>query len=168
MYLFRKDKVMKLIPTSVNPVTITLYRGVPFDNNYEEHTFLSNFKMYKTGETPVDVGHNKEDFLDVKVGVGLGHYAFPRTTKSGTFNFAFGNGLVTSVVMELTDDEINSNYMKVVSGTDVYYYFITGVTQKNECTYLLNLELDVFMTFGDSLLWDNYQDNMPKPIMVSP
>lgn len=152
---------MKLIPTSIQPVTITLYRGIPFDNNYSEHTFLSNKFILRAGigGVPHNVGSGKESFINIK---NNGKYIYPRTTKSGTFNFAFGNGLVTSVVMELTGNEINSNYMKVVSGEDVYYYFITGITQKNEVTYLLNLELDVIMTYTDEFL-----DNMnSKPVMV--
>ena len=147
---------MKLIPTSVNPVTITLYRGVPFDNSYREHTLISPRFRYAGSR----IGSNvNEAFLNLKED---GDYFFPRTTKTGTYNFAFGNGLVTSVVMELTDNEINSNYMKVTSGTDNYYYFITGITQRNEITYLLNLELDVIETYGEVFL-NNIEDN---PVMV--
>lgn len=155
---------MKLIPTTINPVSITLYRGIPFDNNYSEHTLLSNqFKFHGiTGgaDNPTNIGQDKENFINMKNNDN--EYIYPRITKSGTFNFAFGNGLVTSVVMELTGDEINSNYMKVVSGNDVYYYFITGIIQKNEVTYLLNLELDVFMTYSEEFL-TNIKD---KPVMV--
>lgn len=152
---------MKLVPTSISPVTITLYRGIPFDNNYEEHTLLSNkfkFKAY-SDSTPTNIGNDKEAFINM---MKNGSYVYPRTTKSGTYNFAFGNGLVTSVVMELTGNEINSNYMKVVSNGDSYYYFITGITQKNEVTYLLNLELDVVMTYSEEFL-TNIEH---KPVMV--
>lgn len=156
---------MRLIPTSTLPVTITLYRGVPFSNKYEEHSLMSTKFVYKNNNTAVgvSVGHNKEDLLNI---VYNSQYKYPRTTKTGTYNFAYGNGLVTSVVMELTGDEINSNYMKVVptnvSLEGTYYYFITGIIQKNETTYLLNLELDVFMTYGDEFL-TNIAD---KPVMV--
>ena len=151
---------MKLIPTTINPVTITLYRGVPFDNNYKEHTLLSQqFKLYYS-ETSHNVGSDKEAFINMKD--TQNNYIYPRTTKTDTFNFAFGNGLVTSVVMELTGDEINSNYMKVVSGSDSYYYFITGIIQKNELTYLLNLELDVFMTYSEEFL----TNIKSKPVQV--
>ncbi len=147
---------MKLVPTSISPVTITLYRGIPFDNNYEEHTLLSNkfkFKAY-SDSTPTNIGNDKEAFINM---IKDGSYVYPRTTKSGTYNFAFGNGLVTSVVMELTGNEINSNYMKVVASdglgnSETYYYFITGIIQKNEVTYLLSLELDVLMTYTDEML----------------
>ena len=158
---------MKLIPTSTQPVTITLYRGVPFDNKYEEHTLLDTrftFEPYPHS-TVTNIGHSKEDFLNMMRQVGSRPlYVFPRTTKTDTFNFAYGNGIVTSVVMELTQDEINANYMKVTTATsgDNYYYFITGITQKNETTYLLNLELDVFMTYSDVFL-DAIAD---KPVMV--
>ena len=157
---------MKLIPTTINPVTITLYRGIPFDNNYSEHTLLSTqFKFHGysgVGQIDLDrvVGQNKENFINMLD--TNGQYVYPRTTKTGTYNFAFGNGLVTSVVMELTGDEINSNYMKVTSGSDNYYYFITGVLQKNDVTYLLNLELDVFMTYSEEFL-TNIKD---KPVLV--
>lgn len=154
---------MKLIPTSTQPVTITLYQGIPFDNNYSEHTLLSTKFRYRPHPTSAtgwqNVGSDKEAFINMQQNNA---YVYPRTIKSGTYNFAFGNGLVTSVVMELTDNEINSNYMKVTSGTDNYYYFITGVTQKNEITYLLNLELDVFMTFGDEFL----TNISGKPVMI--
>lgn len=152
---------MKLVPTSINPVTITLYRGIPFDNKYEEHTLLSQqfkFSAYH-GSSVIDIGANKEAFINMQRN---GSYIYPRSVKSGTYNFAFGNGLVTSVVMELTGNEINSNYMKVVSDGDSYYYFITGITQKNEVTYLLNLELDVVMTYSEEFL-TNIKD---KPVMV--
>ena len=153
---------MKLIPTTINPVTITLYRGIPFDNNYSEHTLLSNkFKFASIiTDTDTNVGNSKEAFINMKD--SSNNYIYPRTTKTGTFNFAFGNGLVTSVVMELTGNEINSNYMKVTSGSDDYYYFITGIIQRNETTYLLNLELDVFMSFSEEFL-TNIVD---KPVMV--
>ena len=155
---------MKLIPTTINPVSITLYRGIPFDNNYSEHTLLSTqFKFHGlTGgsDSPENIGQDKENFINMKNTDN--EYIYPRVTKTNTYNFAFGNGLVTSVVMELTGDEINSNYMKVVSGNDIYYYFITGIVQKNEVTYLLNLELDVFMTYGEEFL-TNIKD---KPVMV--
>lgn len=152
---------MKLIPTTIQPVTITLYRGVPFSNNYSEHTLLSTKFRYTSLNGDVNnVGSDKTAFIDMKLNGTT--YVYPRTTKTGTYNFAFGNGLVTSVVMELDGDEINSNYMKVVAGSDVYYYFITGITQKNEITYLVNLELDVFMTYGEEFL-TNIRN---KPVQV--
>lgn len=153
---------MKLIPTTINPVTITLYRGIPFDNNYNEHTLLSTrfkYRAYSSGDYE-NIGNDKEAFINMSD--SNNNYIYPRTTKTGTYNFAFGNGLVTSVVLELTGDEINSNYMKVISGSDVYYYFITGIIQKNEVTYLLNLELDVFMTYSEEFL-TNMKD---KPVLV--
>lgn len=152
---------MKLIPTSTQPVTITLYQGIPFDNNYNETALMFSNFSYKNreGSSQHAVGHNKEDFINMKIN---NVYVYPRTSKSGTYNFAFGNGLVTSVVVELTENEINSNYMKVTSGSDNYYYFITGITQKNEVTYQLNLELDVFMTFGGEFLTNIAN----KPVMV--
>ena len=151
---------MKLIPTSINPVTITLYQGIPFDNNYNDHTLNYPFKYKTIANVEHDVGHSSPTaFIDI---MNDDSYVYPRTTKTGTYNFAFGNGLVTSVVMELTDNEINSNYMKVVSGSDTYYYFITGLTQRNECTYILNLELDVIMTYGNQFM-TNMKD---IPVMI--
>ena len=140
---------MKLIPTSTNPVTITLYRNYPFDNSYKETTLLS--RKFKYGD--VVVGADKDGFLDLKDSTNTSYY-FPRTTKTGTYNFAFGNGLVTSLILELTDEEINTNYIKVECSVthEVYYYFVTSILQKNEMTYLLNLELDIFMTYGEDFL----------------
>ena len=153
---------MNLIPTSTQPVTITLYQGVPFDNNYNEHTLLSTkFKYTKRNGSMINVGNQKTAFLDMKED-GVNYY-FPRTTLvESSYNFAYGNGLVTSVVLEMTGNTINSNYMKVVAGSNTYYYFITGITQKNESIYLLNLELDVFMTYGEEFL-DNLKN---KPVMI--
>ena len=139
---------MKLIPTSTNPVTITLYRNYPFDNSYNDTCLLSR-KFTYNGSV---IGADSNSFLDLKN--SSNQYIFPRTSKTGTYNFAFGNGLVTSLILELTDDEINSNYIKVECSVthEVYYYFITQILQKNETTYLVNLELDVFMTYGDNFL----------------
>lgn len=139
---------MKLIPTSTNPVTITLYRNYPFDNSYSDTCLLSR-KFTYNGNV---IGADSNSFLDLKN--SSNQYIFPRTSKTGTYNFAFGNGLVTSLVLELNDDEINSNYIKVECSVshEVYYYFITQIIQKNETTYLVNLELDVFMTYGDNFL----------------
>lgn len=148
---------MKLIPTSTNPVTITLYRNYPFDNTYKETGLFNTDFKYNNAS----VGADKNSFLEMK---DNGSYIFPRTTKTGTYNFAFGNGLVTSLILELNGDEINTNYIKVECSVshDVYYYFVTGIIQKNEVTYLLNLELDIFMTYGDKFL-TIMQD---KPVMT--
>lgn len=139
---------MKLIPTSTNPVTITLYRNYPFDNTYSDTCLLSR-KFTYNGSV---IGADSNSFLDLKN--SNNEFIFPRTSKTGTYNFAFGNGLVTSLILELNDDEINSNYLKVECSVshEVYYYFITQILQKNETTYLINLELDVFMTYGDDFL----------------
>ena len=139
---------MKLIPTSTNPVTITLYRNYPFDNSYSETALLSRRFTYNG----VVVGADSNSFLDLKD--GSNHYIFPRTTKTGTYNFAFGNGIVTSLILELNDEEINTNFIKVECSMthEVYYYFVTEITQKNELTYQVSLELDIFMTYGDKFL----------------
>lgn len=154
---------MNLIPTSTRPATITLYRGVPFDNKYKEHTLISTKFTYQDRE----VSYNKNNFLDLKIG-DSDEYYYPRTTKEGIYNFQYGNGLVTAITLELDENEINSNYMRVsVRGalptrTINYYYFITGLTQKNETTYLLNLELDIIQTFGEEFL-ENMKD---KPVFT--
>lgn len=150
---------MKLMPTSTNPVTITLYRNYPFDNSYKETCLLST--SFRTQS--YNVGADKNAFLDLRKSTNNQFY-FPRTTKTGTYNFAFGNGLVTSLILELTDEEINTNYIKVecTSTREVYYYFVTKITQKNESTYMLNLELDIFMTYGEEFL--TTMNN--KPVMT--
>ena len=152
-------------PNTREPVSITLYRNIPFDNTYKNHPLISSKFVYNG--TPIyTASDNKgsERFLDMRKVLPISHpYVFPRTTKTDTFNFNFSNGLVTSVVMELTPEETNSNYMKVLCGTDVYYYFITSISQHNYDTYTLSLELDVLMTYQDEFL-----DGMAfKPVMTA-
>lgn len=165
---------MKLIPTSVSPVTITLYREIPFDNTYNDHPLIDNLFTLEdiSGDTHLlNEGMSIETFLEMttKPSPTIRKLPiFPRTTKTGTYNFGYGNGLVTSIILELNGDEINANYMKVTLREEgltydtKYYYFITGVTQRNESTYLLNLELDVIATFQYEML-RNLND---KPVMV--
>ncbi|MBO7692517.1 MAG: hypothetical protein J6T10_07800 [Methanobrevibacter sp.] len=143
-------------PTVQNPVKITLYRNVPFDNSYKNHSIISekftynNTKVFEyiTGNVPpCEMFLDRCDYTQASQ-----PYIYPRSVFTGDYNFNFSNGLIASVVMELTPAQTNSNYMKVVSGNDIYYYFVTGIKQENFDTYSLSLELDVLMTYQDEFL----------------
>lgn len=141
-------------PNTREPVSITLYRNIPFDNTYKHHSMISNLFTYDgtgiyTGGS--GAGLPCERFLNMRD--TLHNYIFPRTQKpSEVYNFEYGNGLITKLTLELTAEETNSNYLKVVCGNDVYYYFITAISQKNYETYELTLEIDVLMTYQDEFL----------------
>lgn len=158
-----------LFPSSIQPVTITLYQKVPFDNSYKNHSFVSG--AFKYNGSFINSYAEQENFLNIKYKdipqQPNPFYRFPRTTKSGEFNFDFGNGLTTSLTLELEGDETNANYLKVEwneSGstppTQKRYYFITSIVQINATTFRLSLELDVLMTFGSYLV------NNPKPMLT--
>lgn len=153
-------------PNTISPVTITLYRNIPFNNAYKDHSFIYNFyKRWKEGTkyytSPIfTTTPSQENFLNrmkvISTPSPHSVYVYPRTTKTDVFNFDFSNGLIATITLELTAEETNSNYMKVVSGTGLtaqsWYYFITGIKQINADTYTLNLELDVIMTYGDEFM----------------
>lgn len=141
-------------PNLNQPVTITLYANVPFDNKYTDHSFISD-RFLKISvplgiATKISQYAKQENFLNRKN--VSGNYVYPRWTLTDTFNFDFKNGLVGTLYLELTPEQTNSNFLKVTCGDDEYYYFITSITQQNYGTFLLNLELDVIMTYGDELL----------------
>lgn len=137
-------------PQTQNPVKIRLYSNIPFDNTYEHHTLISS--KFKFNNTDIYDGSYvaKERFLDRMASNNQRYY--PRFDLEGDFNFNFQNGLVGSVTLELTPEQTNANYMRLTCGTDVYYYFITGITQLNFETYTLTLELDALMTYQDEFL----------------
>ena len=145
-------------PITSNPVTITIYANIPFDNTYKNHTIISDLFRYNSTRlytgTTANTGVPKERFLNRKQALAPqgNYFYYPRWTFTDTFNFHYSNGLIGSVVLELTPAQTNANYMKVVSGTDTYYYFITAINQLNEDTYTLSLELDVLMTYQDEFL----------------
>ena len=142
-------------PNLRQPVQITIYANIPFDNSYQHHTLIS--RLFKDdGDSiynAVDETYGKpcERFINRRNVAGTDYY-YPRYTMTGEYNFNYSNGLVSSVTLELTPAQTNCNYMKVVCGEDVYYYFITSITQQNYDTYTLNLELDVLMTYQDEFL----------------
>ena len=139
-------------PTVSNPVTLTLYSNVPFDNTYKHHTIISELFTYDDNDVfQKSTGIACESFLD-RYYAGLATFVYKRWTFTDTFNFNYSNGLVASVVLELTPEQTNGNYLKVVSGNDIYYYFVTNITQINAGTYNLSLELDVLMTYQDEFL----------------
>ena len=142
-------------PNLRQPVQITIYANIPFDNSYQHHTLIS--RLFKDdGDSiynAVDETYGKpcERFINRRNVAGTDYY-YPRYTMTGEYNFNYSNGLISSVTLELTPAQTNCNYMKVVCGEDVYYYFITSITQQNYDTYTLNLELDVLMTYQDEFL----------------
>lgn len=148
----------KIFPTNSVPVTLTLYRNIPFDNSYKHHSFIYNGFMYNGQYLNEDA--KQEDFLNIRfkrlASQGSTHYRYTRVTKTGDFNFDYGNGLTTSLTLELSGDETLSNYLKVSytyeGNTEDIFYFITSITQVNSVTYRLALELDVIMTFGNELV----------------
>ena len=144
-------------PQTQNPVSIRLYSNIPFDNTYEHHSLISS--KFKYNNSTIYSGSTTacERFLDRKRNTTGNPYYYPRYDMTDTFNFDFQNGLVGSVVLPLTPEQTNANYMRVTCGTDVYYYFITGIKQVNFETYTLSLELDALMTYQDEFL-DGMQD----------
>ena len=144
-------------PQVMGTCKITLYSNIPFDNTYKNHTIISKLFKYNNSDiysgTPSDANDIKEGFINRKDYSKTGYpYYYPRYSLTGDFNFNFSNGLVGSVTLELTPEQTNANYMKLACGNDVYYYFITGITQNNFDTYTLSLELDVLMTYQDEFL----------------
>ena len=138
-------------PQTHTTCSIRLYSNIPFDNTYKNHTMISSLFTYNGSS--IASGSVKELFLDRRDYSKTGHpYYYPRYDMTGEFNFNFTNGLVGSVVLELTAEQTNANYLRLTCGDDVYYYFIIGCMQVNADTYQLSLELDVLMTYQDEFL----------------
>ena len=138
-------------PNTTQPVSITLYCNVPFDNAYKHHSMISSYFKKQSGQTQPSIFPNgeQESFLNRKYN---NNYVYQRWTLTDTFNFDFKNGLIANVTLELTNPQTNANYLKVVSGSQKWFYFITSIIQSNIDTYTLTLELDVLMTYGDEFL----------------
>ena len=142
-------------PQVLGTCSITLYSNVPFDNTYANHSLISKKFLYNNSAvfTGADSLVPCEMFLNRKNPNILGSPRYyPSYTLTGDFNFNFSNGLIGSITLELTAEQTNANYLKLVTGSDVYYYFITGINQVNFETYTLSLELDVLMTYQDEFL----------------
>lgn len=140
-------------PQTQNPVSIRLYANIPFDNTYEHHSLISDWFYYNGSKLYQKRGVDAcESFIDRRRQTTGSPYYYPRWDKTDTYNFDFQNGLVGSVTLELTPEQTNANYMRVTCGSDIYYYFITGIKQVNFETYTLTLELDVLMTYQDEFL----------------
>lgn len=142
-------------PQTQNPVSIRLYANIPFDNTYEHHSLISEWFRYNGSKIYDKAGVTAcESFIDRKKYALTPNppFYYPRWDMTDTYNFDFQNGLVGSVTLELTPEQTNANYMRVACGSDVYYYFITGIKQVNFETYTLTLELDVIMTYQDEFL----------------
>ena len=145
-------------PNTQTTCSIRLYSNIPFDNSYANHPLISdkfkynNSSVYLGIHTQVDAN---EGFINRKDYSATGNpYVYPRYDITGDFNFNFTNGLVGSVVLELTAEQTNANYLRLRVGStnDYYYYFITSITQVNFETYQLSLELDVLMTYQSEFL----------------
>lgn len=148
-------------PQTHGTISIRLYSNIPFDNTYKNHSLISDLMTYNNNDLWLNwsgAENDVESFINRKDYSKTGNpYYYPRYDLSGEYNFDFGNGLITSVVLELTPAQTNANYLRVkslVSGTsyEYYYYFITGITQLNAESYRLNLELDVLMTYQNEFL----------------
>lgn len=146
-------------PKGEVPVNITLYVSCPFNNSYSDHLFRPN--GFVKGLSRYN-NISMETFLNV-VGDNQ-QYVFPRYTLTDNFNFDYGNGLITSIVLEVPSDYSSSNYMivKYNDGTNrVLYFFITSVTELcangNNCTCKFELELDVIASYQNEII-DSLQD----------
>ena len=137
-------------PQTHTTCSIRLYSNIPFDNSYSNHSLISdNFKYNNVNlYTYGDAGSARERFINRRDYSKTGKpYYYPRYDMTGEFNFDFTNGLVGAVILELTAAQTNANYLRLTCGNDVYYYFVTGISQINADTYRLSLELDVIMTY---------------------
>ena len=140
-------------PSTITPVTITIYNNIPFDNSYKHHTIISDLFTKNSVKLYTRTGTACESFIDRKDYSKVSKpHVYPRWTFTDVFNFDFKNGILGSVTLELTAEQTNTNYMKVVSGSQTWYYFVTSITQSNADTYILSLELDVIMTYQDEFL----------------
>ena len=143
-------------PTIMGTCDIYLFANIPFDNSYAHHTLISKKFTYNSSAiynaSDETYGLACERFLNRRDPNDSDVYYYPRWKLTGDFNFNFSNGLIASVVLELTPAQTNANYLKLVCGGDIYYYFITGISQVNFDTYNLSLELDVMMTYQDEFL----------------
>ena len=144
-------------PQVMGTCDITLYANIPFDNSYQHHCLVSDRFKYNANDVyHSSIGYTNpacERFIDRRDYKVAGMpYVYKRWTLTGDYNFNFSNGLMASLTLELTPAQTNANYMKLVCGSDIYYYFITGISQVNFDTYNLSLELDVIMTYQDEFL----------------
>lgn len=154
-----------LFPVAERVANIVLFRNIPFNNKYEHHPFISNKFTYK-GATKHS-GGSMYSFLYAKK--SNNEYYFDRLVLDTGFNFNYGNGLVTSVVLEVPHQFTDANYMSVIpiGTTRPYYFFITNVvistasytdnTSKITCT--MTLELDVLATYQNDIL-DGFTGNV--------
>lgn len=135
-----------IIPSAIEPVSLYLFKNSKFTNNYDDHIFRPTFK--KNG-----VSLYSMDYSEL-----LGEYETLALT--GTFNFNYNNGLVSSVILEIPTTWVSSNYMYVrnADATSKYFYFITNFSILNhsdingKCTVKFDLELDVIETYKNEIL----------------
>lgn len=133
-----------IIPSALEPVTINIYNGTPFTNSYKHH-------YYRPQYTKNNVNVTRVSYLQVLN--QLFTTSSTKHTMTGTYNFNYNNGLVTSVILEVPYNFDGANYMVVSTTSKDLYYFITNVIILNHtgtagvitCKY--ELELDVIATF---------------------
>ena len=149
-----------LFPKGETPVQITLYKNVPFSNDYSNHIFRPD-GLKGANDLSYDTSH-MVDFLECYVYLddGTQEYKFPHITLTDNFNFDYGNGILTSIVLEIPSDYTESNYMYVYgqNGNIQYkfYFFIKSCTimssSGSNVTCKLELELDVLATYDNDIL----------------
>lgn len=147
--------------TSNSPVTITLFKDIPFDNQYKHHPLMAGdngmHKQTNQYGVPVPISMWFEtSFLMMKASNDVDYY-FEQTELPpfAGYNFNRSNGLVTSITLEVPVPFTTANYMKVkskTSGTQPEYYFITSLiinsVSENTAVCTLTLECDVIATYG--------------------
>lgn len=147
-----------MFPKGDKPVSITLFKNVPFDNSYTDHVFRPEFKKSSGGVVSSIPSWTMGYFLQVEDENGQRYY--PSYSLSGEYNFPYGNGINTSIVLEIPSAFTTANYMMVTSDVGVnqkvFYFFINNVTELNAegnnvtCRY--ELELDVIATYDGKIM----------------
>lgn len=139
-----------LFPNGNKPVKISLYKNVPFDNSYSDHFFRPNFKNNELRYERVTFKY----FLESGVMGNL----YPKVEMSGTYNFDYGNGLVTRIVLEVDEDFTDANYLIAETSDSIFYFFITGVeilrSSEQGVTCRFSLENDVIAQYDEQIMND--------------
>ena len=153
-----------LFPNGEKPVTITLYRDCPFDNKYTDHFFKIGANIADANGGTYSPSISMKTFLSTKKNtVDM----YPHVSLTGNYNFNYGNGLITSVVLEVSSDYTDANYMLVETGTsgEEKYFFITNALISNASssgvTVRFDLELDVIATYGYKVVDDLSKNEIP-------
>ena len=156
---------MNLFPRGELPVTLTLFKNVPFDNKYENHIFRYIETHNYTDNTDYS-SMSMEDFLNIPLSPTDDRNKFEHYVMTGNYNFSYGDGISVEIVLELPHNVTSANYMMVKSGNETRYYFITKTSLYSSnnlnCTCKLTLELDVIATYGAEF----YREILNKPLFT--